>query len=404
MATENLKQLEFVDFDGEAMDANPLNELIELGKSKGFLTLEDILEYVPTANYDQEQVEQILSELEETGITFADEAEEEKEAAPQINEAPKLGQYLHEDRFIDEIETDDLVTLYFRQAASAPLLTADEEVELALAIEAGEESRKGLAEGARNSAHQAELLQQIHAGEAARHRLIMSNSRLVISVAKKYRGRGIPFIDLVQEGNIGLMRAIKKFDYRRGNKFSTYATWWIRQAITRAIADHGRTIRVPVHMGDLISRLLRAQHQLTQELGREPTENELAKALDKSPAKVQDMRKVAMVPLSLETPMGYEEDTTLGDFIEDSQSPTPDESVSTTILGEKIDEVLKTLSLREARVLQMRYGLLDGKVYTLQEIGNKMGITRERVRQMEEKGLRQLRKTNTTNALREYLQ
>ncbi|HJS29913.1 MAG TPA: sigma-70 family RNA polymerase sigma factor, partial [Anaerolineales bacterium] len=390
MTTRELDWIEFMDFEEDSAELNPLDKLIELGKEKTFLTLDDVIGAVPASDYDQEVIDGILNDLTDAGIPILHESDLEKDEAPQIRDTANVAYYLHEDRYIDEIETDDLVTLYFRQAASAPLLTADEEIELALRIEAGEAARKELASGTRAVKLQHELLRKINDGESARHRLIMSNSRLVISVAKKYRGRGIPFIDLVQEGNIGLMRAIKKFDYRRGNKFSTYATWWIRQAITRAIADHGRTIRVPVHMGDLISRLLRAQHQLTQELGREPTENELAEALDKPTAKVQDMRKVAMVPLSLETPMGFEEDTTLGDFIEDSQSPSPDETVSTNLLGEKIDEVLQTLSLREARVLQMRYGLLDGKIYTLQEIGNKMGITRERVRQMEEKGLRQL--------------
>jgi RNA polymerase primary sigma factor len=399
-----LDWIEESEYEGESEEINPVERLIELGKEKTFLTLEDIIDVIPSADYDQDLIETVLNELSDAGIPVENEGDLEKDDTTPVREGSNMTYYLHEDRYIDEIETDDLVTLYFRQAASAPLLTADEEIDLALKIEAGESARKELAKGTRSQKFQAELLQKINDGETARHRLIMSNSRLVISVAKKYRGRGIPFIDLVQEGNIGLMRAIKKFDYRRGNKFSTYATWWIRQAITRAIADHGRTIRVPVHMGDLISRLLRAQHQLTQELGREPTENELAEALDKPTAKVQDMRKVAMVPLSLETPMGFEEDTTLGDFIEDSQSPPPDESVSTNLLEEKIEEVLQTLSLREARVLQMRYGLLDGKIYTLQEIGNKMGITRERVRQMEEKGLRQLRKTSSTTALREYLQ
>ena len=381
---------------------NGFLDLIELGREKGFLTLNEIFEILPEAQNDLQLLEETIMAIVKAGIQYSDEEAEDSQVEDETSLSEEV--LVSEKRFLEEVESDDLITLYFRQAATEPLLTKEEEIKLAKQIEAGEDARRQLANGSLDAKGQQILLDQIQEGEEARQRLIMANSRLVISVAKKYRGRGIPFIDLVQEGNIGLMRAIKKFDYRRGNKFSTYATWWIRQAVTRAIADHGRTIRVPVHMGDMISKLLRVQHQLTQEYGREPTETELAQALDKSPNKIQDMKQVAMVPLSLESPMTYEEDSTLGDFIEDRDTPLPDETVVTHLMSESLEQALQGLSLREARVLQMRYGLIDGRSYTLQEIGDRMGITRERVRQMEEKGLRQLRKSGVTHMLREYLQ
>jgi RNA polymerase primary sigma factor len=240
-------------------------------------------------------------------------------------------------------------------------------------------------------------------GWKARERLIISNSRLVISVAKKYIGRGVPFLDLIQEGNIGLMRAAKKFDYKRGYKFSTYATWWIRQAVTRAIADQGRTIRVPVHMGDQISKLRRVQNQLKQKYAREPTMQELAETMELPIKKVEDMLKVSRRPLSLEMPIDDEGESMLGDFIEDEDSPAPDETASHNLLKQHLDSVLDTLPPREVRVLQLRYGLIDGKTCTLEEVGRRMGVTRERVRQIEAQALRRLRHPGVSVALREYL-
>jgi len=260
-----------------------------------------------------------------------------------------------------------------------------------------------LAKGNVNNKRRLELRKLIEDGWAAREHLITANSRLVISVAKKYMGRGVPFLDLIQEGNIGLIRATKKFDYRRGHKFSTYATWWIRQAVTRAIADQGRTIRVPVHMGDQINKLLRVQHQLTQRLGREPTVEELAIALDVPPKKVENMIQVARRPLSLETPTDDEEDSVLGDFIEDDEAPPPDESATYNLLREHLEEVLNGLPPREVRILQLRYGLLDGQAYTLEEVGRKMGVTRERVRQIEAQALSRLRHPSIRRKLRDYL-
>jgi len=265
------------------------------------------------------------------------------------------------------------------------------------------QEREELAKGEVSDKRRRDLLRFIEEGSKSRERLIISNSRLVISVAKKYIGRGVPFLDLIQEGNIGLMRAAKKFDYQRGYKFSTYATWWIRQATTRAIADQGRTIRVPVHMGDQINKLRRMQHQLKQQLAREPTREELAEALGLPVKKIENMIKVSRRPLSLEMPIDDEGESMLGDFIEDQDSPAPDETASQNLMREHLEEVLDTLPPREVRVLQLRYGLLDGKVCTLQEVGRKMGVTRERVRQIEAQALRRLRRPTIYKELREYI-
>jgi RNA polymerase primary sigma factor len=248
-----------------------------------------------------------------------------------------------------------------------------------------------------------ELRKSIEDGWSAREHLITANSRLVISVAKKYMGRGVPFLDLIQEGNIGLIRSTKKFDYHRGNKFSTYATWWIRQAVTRAIADQGRTIRVPVHMGDHINKLFRIQYLLTQRLGREPTVEEMAEELKLPPQKVENIIRIARWPLSLETPTGDDEASVLGDFIEDDEIAPPDETATNNLLNENLREVLNGLTPREVRILQLRYGLLDGQTYTLEEVGRKVGVTRERVRQIESQALNRLRHLSIRRKLHDYL-
>ena len=303
---------------------------------------------------------------------------------------------------LSNIDTDDTIGLYLKEVSRVPLLTADEEVELAQRIEKGRISREELARVNVTNERRMELRQNIEDSWAARDHLITANSRLVISVAKKYMGRGVPFLDLIQEGNIGLIRATKKFDYRRGHKFSTYATWWIRQAVTRAIADQGRTIRVPVHMGDQINKLLRYQHQLTQKLGRDPSVEELAQELDVPIKKVENMIQVARRPLSLETPTDDEEDSVLGDFIEDDEAPAPADSATYNLLKEHL-QILNDLPPREVRILQLRYGLLDGQAYTLEEVGNKMGVTRERVRQIEAQALSRLRHPSVQKILRDYL-
>ncbi|MBA4420410.1 MAG: RNA polymerase subunit sigma [Anaerolinea sp.] len=381
--------------------------LIELGRQKSYVTIDDILHFFPDAEQDVEQLEEAFAALLSAGIPYLEDhsmieepSEEELSSDEDKEEEERAGIVIDD---LANIDTNDTIGLYLKEVSRVPLLNATEEVSLAQRIEHGRESREELARGSVSERRRVDLRGKIENGWEAREHLITANSRLVISVAKKYMGRGVPFLDLIQEGNIGLIRATKKFDYRRGHKFSTYATWWIRQAVTRAIADQGRTIRVPVHMGDQINKLLRVQHQLTQRLGREPIVEELAEALDVPPKKVENMIQVARRPLSLETPTDDEEDSVLGDFIEDDQSPPPDEMATYNLLREHIESVLNTLPPREVRILQLRYGLLDGQAYTLEEVGRKMGVTRERVRQIEAQALSRLRHPSVRRKLRDYL-
>jgi RNA polymerase primary sigma factor len=396
--------------DIEEQDEHPaIARLIDLGRQKSFVTIDDILSLFPEAEQDVDQLEEAFAALISAGIPYVDEtsvvtgpSEEDLAEEEEIDEEiqPELAS---DDNYLANIDTDDTIGLYLKEVGRVPLLTAEEEVELAQRIERGRLAREELARGNVSPRRRQELQLLIEDGWAAREHLITANSRLVISVAKKYMGRGVPFLDLIQEGNIGLIRAAKKFDYRRGHKFSTYATWWIRQAVTRAIADQGRTIRVPVHMGDQINKLLRVQHQLTQRLGRDPSVEELAVALDVTPQKVENMIQVARRPLSLETPTDDEEDSVLGDFIQDEEATAPDETATYNLLREHLDSVLNGLPPREVRILQLRYGLLDGQAYTLEEVGRKMGVTRERVRQIEAQALSRLRHPAIRRKLREYL-
>ncbi len=381
--------------------------LIELGRTKSYVTIDDILHFFPEAEQDVEQLEEAFAALLSAGIPYIEdlasiEGPSDEELIPdEEDELEERQANIMDD--LANIDTNDTIGLYLKEVSRVPLLNAEEEVVLAQRIERGRASREELARGNTNGKRRNDLRHLIEDGWGAREHLITANSRLVISVAKKYMGRGVPFLDLIQEGNIGLIRATKKFDYRRGHKFSTYATWWIRQAVTRAIADQGRTIRVPVHMGDQINKLLRVQHQLTQKLGREPSVDELAIALDVPPKKVENMIQVARRPLSLETPTDDEEDSVLGDFIEDDQAPPPDDSATYNLLREHLEEVLNSLPPREVRILQLRYGLLDGQAYTLEEVGRKMGVTRERVRQIEAQALSRLRHPTIRRKLRDYL-
>lgn len=377
--------------------------LLELGRKKTFVTIDDILQFFPEAEQDLDQLEEAFSALNNAGIPYVEDVpvteEPVEDEIPEEIEEEKLGP-------VDDlanIDTDDTIGLYLKEVSRVPLLIAREEVELAQRIENGRLAREELAHGNITPKRRTELRGKIEDGCSAREHLITANSRLVISVAKKYMGRGVPFLDLIQEGNIGLIRATKKFEYRRGHKFSTYATWWIRQAVTRAIADQGRTIRVPVHMGDQINKLLRVQHQLTQKLGRDPSVEELADHLEVPPKKVENMIQVARRPLSLETPTDDEEDSVLGDFIEDDEAPPPDDTATYNLLKEHLEEVLEQLPPREVRILQLRYGLLDGQAYTLEEVGRKMGVTRERVRQIEAQALSRLRHPSIRRKLRDYL-
>lgn len=380
--------------------------LIELGRQKTYVTIDDILGFFPDAEQDVDQLEEAFAALISAGIPYIDESvgggpSEDELVEEEVEEVQRI--LVVDDNYLANIDTDDTIGLYLKEVGRVPLLTAEEEVELAQRIERGRMAREELARGNVSIRRRHELQRLIEDGWAAREHLITANSRLVISVAKKYMGRGVPFLDLIQEGNIGLIRAAKKFDYRRGHKFSTYATWWIRQAVTRAIADQGRTIRVPVHMGDQINKLLRVQHQLTQRLGRDPSVEELANALEVTPQKVENMIQVARRPLSLETPTDDEEDSVLGDFIQDDEVPAPDETATYNLLREHLDGVLNGLPPREVRILQLRYGLLDGQAYTLEEVGRKMGVTRERVRQIEAQALSRLRHPAIRRKLREYL-
>ncbi len=387
---------------------NQTARLLQLGRKKGQVTFDDIALLIPEAEQDIDRLEQIFAALLAAGIPYVeddngfepddDDLESESEGVGGAQRASGL-----DDNPLANIDTDDMIGLYLKEVGRVPLLTATQEVDLAQRIERGRLSREELAKGQSEERRRVELRVRIEDGWLAREHLITANSRLVISVAKKYMGRGVPFLDLIQEGNIGLIRAAKKFDYRRGHKFSTYATWWIRQAVTRAIADQGRTIRVPVHMGDQINKLLRLQHQITQKLGREPTIEELADALEVPPKKVENMIKVARRPLSLETPTDDEDDSVLADFIEDHDASAPDETATFNLLKLHLEEVLLNLPPREVRILQLRYGLLDGQAYTLEEVGRKMGVTRERVRQIEAQALSRLRHPAIRRKLREYL-
>lgn len=389
----------------EIDEINPaIEQLVEMGRERGYVTIDDILHFFPEAERDIERLEEAYAALLSAGITYLDDVVEGNEPTrEEIAEEAVIQEEMAKKGHLADIDADDTVGLYLKEVGRVPLLTAQEEVILAKRIERGRLAREELAIGIDSREKRMELRMFIEDGWAAREHLITANSRLVISVAKKYMGRGVPFLDLIQEGNIGLIRAAKKFDYRRGHKFSTYATWWIRQAVTRAIADQGRTIRVPVHMGDQINKLLRISHQLTQRLGREPSTEELSVELNVAPKKVENMIQVARRPLSLETPTDEEEDSVLGDFIKDDDSPAPVEAVTKNLLREHLNEVLNHLPPREVCILQLRYGLLDGQSYTLEEVGRKMGVTRERVRQIEAQALSRLRHPSHRRKLVDYL-
>ncbi len=379
--------------------------LLMLGQERGYVTLDEVLAAFPEVESNLEQLEDILVALMEAGIEIGDlESKDEKGESEEPEKSTSRQNEDFSESYFEAVATDDTIGLYLKEIGRVSLLTAEEEVSLAKRMERGVEAAERLEKGnGLGLEEQARLRILIEDGMSAREHLISANSRLVISVAKKYIGRGVPFLDLIQEGNIGLIRAAKKFDYHRGHKFSTYATWWIRQAVTRAIADQGRTIRVPVHMGDQINKLIRTSHKLTQDLGREPTVQELAEALEVPVRKAEHMIRVARRPLSLETPTDDEGDSVLGDFIEDIESPEPVEAVTSQMLSEQLSDILGSLPPREVRILQMRYGLVDGETYTLEEVGKKLGVTRERVRQIEAQALGRLRHPTYSRKLRDYL-
>lgn len=375
-----------------------VGQLVEKGKAQGWLSQEQLLQAFPEAESNIEQLEEVYIVLFEEGITIVDENQTPDAAQEDKPEEPAQVD-------LNEIGIDDTVSLYLKEISRIPLLRAEQEVEYARGMEIGKKARMQLNRSTAISASERNKLEQkIRDGELCRQKLIKANFRLVVSIAKKYIGRGVSFLDLIQEGNIGLIRAVEKFDYHRGFKFSTYATWWIRQAITRAIADQGRTIRVPVHMCERINKLTRVSRQLVQELGREPTPDEIAKELGTTPKKVERIIKISQRPLSLEMPVGEEQDSHLGDFIPDESTLGPTDAASHQLLREQMEEILTSLSPREGRVLQLRFGLKDGKSHTLEEVGKKFGVTRERIRQIEAKALRKLRHPSRSRKLRDYLE
>lgn len=349
-----------------------IQELLETGKQKGVLSYKTIMETLQEEDLDQEQIEKVYEALEEMNI----DVEEDVEVPEDINE--EIAEVEAVLSATEGINIDDPVRMYLKEIGKVPLLTAQEEVEIA----------QRMAEG----------------DEEAKHQLAEANLRLVVSIAKRYVGRGMLFLDLIQEGNLGLIKAVEKFDYRKGYKFSTYATWWIRQAITRAIADQARTIRIPVHMVETINKLIRVNRQLVQEYGREPRPDEIAKEMGISEEKVREIIKIAQEPVSLETPIGEEDDSHLGDFIPDDDAPAPAEAVASTLLKEQLMDVLNSLTPREAKVLRLRYGLDDGKARTLEEVGKEFNVTRERIRQIEAKALRKLRHPSRSKRLKDFLE
>ena len=374
-------------------------ELIEKGKKKGVLTFKEISDAFEDIEVTPEEIERLYDIFEKESIELVEDLDKELEEIEVSKEEL-------EDLSVPEgINIDDHVKMYLKEIGKVNLLTPEEELSLAKRMEDGETAKEQIEEIGENidedSKKQIDLL--IADGEKAKKSLAEANLRLVVSIAKRYVGRGMLFLDLIQEGNLGLIKAVDKFDYTKGYKFSTYATWWIRQAITRAIADQARTIRIPVHMVETINKLVRVSRQLVQELGREPTPEELAKELNMPVDKVREISKISQEPVSLETPIGEEEDSHLGDFIPDEDAPAPSEAASFVLLKEQLGAVLETLSEREAKVLRLRFGLDDGRARTLEEVGKEFDVTRERIRQIEAKALRKLRHPSRSKKLKDFL-
>lgn len=386
-------------------------------KKKNVLEYQEVVDYFSDITLGEEQFDKILETLEQNrvdilSITEGDDVDDEEIILTEEDEVDVENIDLS---VPDGISIEDPVRMYLKEIGKVPLLTAEEEIDLAQKMEAGATAREkiallekkmGEADPSEKDEYQEEIDNQqepLRAGDEAKKRLAEANLRLVVSIAKRYVGRGMLFLDLIQEGNLGLIKAVEKFDYRKGYKFSTYATWWIRQAITRAIADQARTIRIPVHMVETINKLIRVSRQLLQELGREPTPEEIAEEMNLPVERVREILKISQEPVSLETPIGEEEDSHLGDFIQDDNVPVPADAAAFTLLKEQLVEVLGTLTEREQKVLRLRFGLDDGRARTLEEVGKEFNVTRERIRQIEAKALRKLRHPSRSRKLKDYL-
>jgi RNA polymerase primary sigma factor len=364
-------------------------DLVAKGRERGSVTVDDVAAALDRSEMPSDALERVVRMLAENGVEVLEPQNDEETSRVDEEDVGKRA------------PTSDLVRIYLREIGRVPLLTAEEEVELAKSIEAGLFAEDKLAGGLSRLAHP-EFRELVWEGTRAKQRLIEANLRLVVSIAKRYVGRGMLFLDLIQEGNLGLIRAVEKFDYTKGYKFSTYATWWIRQAITRAIADQARTIRIPVHMVETINKLVRVQRQLHQDLGREPAPEEIALEMDLPVERVVEIQRIAQEPVSLQSPIG-EEDSDLGDFIEDADAVVPMEAAAFIMLQDQLDDILATLSDREQRIIQLRFGLADGHPRTLEEVGREFGVTRERIRQIESKTLAKLRHPTRAQMLRDYL-
>jgi RNA polymerase primary sigma factor len=393
-----------------------VNALLAEASEKGYITYDQILEALPEVENNLPLLENILEEIQAIGVQIYeseeavnndissaaivdDDEEEGLNGIALFEEEPHAAPLFD----LSSVPIDDSVGLYFREMGQQQLLSAEEEVQLAMEIEAGREAERVLRNDDVTEHQEMDLNRLQEIGDAARAHLIRANTRLVVSIAKKYRGRGLQFLDLIQEGNVGLMKAVEKYDYRRGNRFSTYATWWIRQAVTRALANHGRTIRIPAHLGGRISKLYQVAQELEQEYGRQPTAEEIAENMELPADRVRWMLRTSRQPVHLERPVGDESDAELGDFIEDIEMPQPAETVANKMLTEEISEILDQLTPREARILRLRYGLQDGESRTLKEVGEMFGLSRERIRQLEKEALRKLRHPNFAGHLRQYL-
>ena len=390
-----------------------LMEIFAKGKAKGKLSSSDLMETIDEMNLESEQLDQIYDSLETLGIDIGtaeaidssiDDVEPPMEEIAEIEEE----ELVDPNELVDSFSTDDPVRMYLKEIGKVSLLSADEEISLATAMSAGVEAKQKLEEAEKNGTELSEeemkaLKSAVKKGERSKQRLAEANLRLVVSIAKRYVGRGMLFLDLIQEGNLGLIKAVEKFDYTKGYKFSTYATWWIRQAITRAIADQARTIRIPVHMVETINKVIRVSRQLLQELGHDPSPEEIAAEMDMPVDKVREILKIAQEPVSLETPIGEEEDSHLGDFLEDDKTPPPSQIVAESMMKQTLSDVLHMLTPREEQVIRMRYGLDDGQQRTLEEVGKAFNVTRERIRQIEVKALRKIKRPNMSKNLVDYM-